>query len=203
MKFSGCVLIAFREIKDPEPFYVSSHSMEITNHTLTHFGKKFRESNIITKEITKELIWRNFFQWEKISRFSTLCTYSLGRSTLCHLTSISSKPNYVSIYDWSSQYHKCFCNLKITSYGSWGRKIWKAEHLANFHTVLSFLATQQINQSQWKMSLTLYMVDNMPLFPLSNEKIRQIIRLYWFSTWKHNEFFVNGILSLVLLLFVK
>ena len=39
---------------------------------LKYFRQKFRESNAFTKEITKELIWRNIFQWEYSSRFSTL-----------------------------------------------------------------------------------------------------------------------------------
>ena len=30
----------------------------------THFWQKFRESNVFTKEITKELIWRNIFWWD-------------------------------------------------------------------------------------------------------------------------------------------
>ena len=32
--------------------------------TLTHFWQKFRESNVFTIEIAKELIWRNIFWWD-------------------------------------------------------------------------------------------------------------------------------------------
>ena len=39
--------------------------------SLTLFSQKFRESNVFTKEFAKKLIWRIFFQWERISRFST------------------------------------------------------------------------------------------------------------------------------------
>ena len=41
--------------------------------SLTLSSQKSRENNGFTKEITKYLIWRNFFQWERIARFSTLC----------------------------------------------------------------------------------------------------------------------------------
>ena len=41
----------------PHPSH-SVENSEILSHT---FSQKFRESNGLTKEITKELIWRNFF----------------------------------------------------------------------------------------------------------------------------------------------
>ena len=39
---------------------------------LSHFWQKFRESNVFTKEITKELIWRNIFLETKFQY--ALCT---------------------------------------------------------------------------------------------------------------------------------
>ena len=59
--------------------------------TLTHFWQKIRESNGFTKEVTREMISRNFFQWEWIFRFSTVwkfvsrfvCHSDLGSQT-CH-----------------------------------------------------------------------------------------------------------------------
>ena len=47
---------------------------KLQKFSLTLFLQKFRESNGFTKEITKLLIWRNFFQWDRISSFSILCT---------------------------------------------------------------------------------------------------------------------------------
>ena len=49
---------------------------KLRKFSLTRLWQKFRESNGFTKEVTKELISRNIFQWERISRFSTLwhCT---------------------------------------------------------------------------------------------------------------------------------
>ena len=46
-----------------------SWKWKLLNFNLTHFWQKFRESNVLTKEITKELIWRKFFS---IFHFSTL-----------------------------------------------------------------------------------------------------------------------------------
>ena len=34
---------------------------KLQRFSLTHFWQKFRERNVFTKEITKELIWRNIF----------------------------------------------------------------------------------------------------------------------------------------------
>ena len=56
--------------------FCQKHTLwKLWNSSLTLFRQKFRESNGFTKQITKELIWRNFFQWERISRFSTPCVY--------------------------------------------------------------------------------------------------------------------------------
>ena len=44
---------------------------QLQKFSLTIFSQKFRETNGCTKELTKELIWRNIW-WERISRFSTL-----------------------------------------------------------------------------------------------------------------------------------
>ena len=51
---------------------LDSHSVEITEILSVNFSQKFRESHAFTKEITKGLISRNFFRWEKISVISTL-----------------------------------------------------------------------------------------------------------------------------------
>ena len=62
----------FREIKheheqyfflDSQQFYVkpTSRFHSVQKFTLTLFWLKFRESNRFTKEITKQLIWRNIF----------------------------------------------------------------------------------------------------------------------------------------------
>ena len=52
-------------VRNVNPFMKMSfktHSVEITlRFSLTHFWQKSRESNGFTKEITKELIWRNIF----------------------------------------------------------------------------------------------------------------------------------------------
>ena len=49
------------------------HSVEITE--IYFFWQKFRESNVLHKEETEQLISRNIFWWEWISCFSTLCYY--------------------------------------------------------------------------------------------------------------------------------
>ena len=54
-------------------WYVHDTVWKIREFSLTHFWRKFRESN----GFTKELIWRNIFSWERISRFSTLCITSI------------------------------------------------------------------------------------------------------------------------------
>ena len=41
--------------------------------SLTHFLQKFRESNVFTKEITKELISRNFFSVRENFSFFLNC----------------------------------------------------------------------------------------------------------------------------------
>ena len=54
---------------DNSDFYTVCHDHEkyqctmwkFRKFTLTHFWQKFRESNVFTVEIAKELIWRNFF----------------------------------------------------------------------------------------------------------------------------------------------
>ena len=68
--------IAFQLFSRNISFFLSYHSdhrvWKLRKFSLTLFSQKFRESNVFTKEFAKELIWRIFLQWEKISRFSTL-----------------------------------------------------------------------------------------------------------------------------------
>ena len=54
---------------------------KLQKFTLITFWQKFRENNVFSNEDTKELISRNIFWWERISRFSTLCAAS--RYHLC------------------------------------------------------------------------------------------------------------------------
>ena len=46
---------------------------KLRKFTLTLSWQKFRESDGFAKEITNQLIWRIFFQWEDNFHFSTLC----------------------------------------------------------------------------------------------------------------------------------
>ena len=49
-------------------------NFDLTEFSLTHFRQKFRESNGFTKEITKELIWRNIFSVRRVNfSFSHTC----------------------------------------------------------------------------------------------------------------------------------
>ena len=49
--------------------------------SLTHFWQKFRESKAFTKEINKELIWRNIFLVRlNFSSFHTVCCTQRGKT---------------------------------------------------------------------------------------------------------------------------
>ena len=46
--------------------------------TVTHLWQKFRENNVFTKEVTKELIWRNFSFFHTVARkhlFPSICLF--------------------------------------------------------------------------------------------------------------------------------
>ena len=64
-----CLLRNFE--KSNKNMYSTYTQCENYGNLLSHFFPKFRESNVITKEIAKELIWRFFlfFLWERISCF--------------------------------------------------------------------------------------------------------------------------------------
>ena len=66
--------MVWRKIWAREWFGEISHSVhtvvwKLRKFTLTLFWQKFRENNVFTKEITKELIWRSIFWWKLILRF--------------------------------------------------------------------------------------------------------------------------------------
>ena len=62
-------------------------SVKKQKFTLTLIGKKIRQSNCFTKDITKlknkELVWRNIFWWEQILHFTVWHDYLLITHSQC------------------------------------------------------------------------------------------------------------------------
>ena len=70
-----CHFLVLKSISDCVPMEYFGKVFKFGNYggnLLLHncnFGKKFRESNVRSKEVTRELIWRSFFYCERILRF--------------------------------------------------------------------------------------------------------------------------------------
>ena len=93
--------------------------------SLTLFWQKFRESNGLTKWITKELISRNFFRWERISEISTLRAGNFGNFPPLQIFFVKLIYSITDLYEkliWRN-----FCKI------SWG-KICKFPH-SELHNV--------------------------------------------------------------------
>ena len=65
------------------------------------FWQKFRESNVFSKQITKELIWRNIFLWHRILHFSTICSDS-GDSVLVYFSTLWLGDVFTDFIIWNS-----------------------------------------------------------------------------------------------------
>ena len=85
----------------------------------TLFSQKFRENNGFTKEITKQLIWRNFFLWERISRFSTLWAQCVGIMEIYFQHFLVIRKNSVKVMhfgteseSWFSTWSRSFTTLQ-------------------------------------------------------------------------------------------
>ena len=78
------------------------HALWKLRFSLTRFWQKFRESN----GFTKELIWRNIFRRERISRFATLhyVTLILLDKNFVIMTLLDTKENTKYLNSWLDEF---------------------------------------------------------------------------------------------------